>query len=933
MKKLLILILLCVFAASAFSYEELLLEATIKYSDGKIKWQDIIDAVDDGGLLIPIFQVAPALDLDVSFDRVNDIFSVTWQENTLPFSSTGYDNLPLLLDKMPVELAGDYYVHMEFFQSLMGITYLYDPLKMSLVIVLETPSPVVEQVESEELELEKTPVVVYEEPLSVLRPSSIEYQLEKTYRRGSSQTKGQFYLHFRSGLAEISIGAALDNNKLKNPYFLLTYENNNMLFKLGHTSFTSSTRLGNVSLFGLQFISPYPVISRNYPLAQIEIQGKKGDTAVIFVNNTPAKKVELKSNNPETVLVALKPYRYQVITVENAKILSKKISYNGVSNLNRGESQFNLYAGIFGKRQFEHLGELAELSYSRGLTDNIDFNLGFVWQRLGTVLEKPLLRSARQFELFSGVSLASNVYLVGKSVGGDASLITTFRTGYLELGYFNNPRDVLAYYQKPTGEGASLFLEKDLWSNLRLQGSAGVTFKTDTTPLLRYYKGSASLSFNKPLSRFSLSYGESENYLAQLEEVLRTKTLTAGMSLAFSRLSLSTKFSDQSFKLESLSWKQRQLQGKVTANLWKRLYLSSEAFVLEQEGALSGAGELQLGLSLPRSVNLNGAFDIQGKLRPDEELENMTASLALSFYLLGPHWEYKVQKNEGKRGDYTEYSCKVSLGNKDTQFWLSAALRQTAQKSLESTFKGYFGHTFASGLTLGLKYEKLPSSPLTGEQEHVASITISQGISFSAKGYLGHKYTGENLATTLAGTVFLDLNGNGLQDEEEPGVPNIEMRIGSKTATTNQDGFFLFSDLSPQITMFGFNPDKLTTDYVAPLLEMPVRIRTGDNIVLDMPLTMNGVLKGRVFIDTNLDGIYNDQDILLDWVQIKVLESEKQAFTNKNGNYYVEALPLGSFTVVVEPKSLPLGLKTPDPVRIHITPDALDVIVDFPLVY
>lgn len=105
------------------------------------------------------------------------------------------------------------------------------------------------------------------------------------------------------------------------------------------------------------------------------------------------------------------------------------------------------------------------------------------------------------------------------------------------------------------------------------------------------------------------------------------------MSLAFSRLSLSTKFSDQSFKLESLSWKQRQLQGKVTANLWKRLYLSSEAFVLEQEGALSGAGELQLGLSLPRSVNLNGAFDIQGKLRPDEELENMTASLALSFYL------------------------------------------------------------------------------------------------------------------------------------------------------------------------------------------------------------------------------------------------------------------------------------------------------------
>ena len=114
MKKLLILILLCVFAASAFSYEELLLEATIKYSDGKIKWQDIIDAVDDGGLLIPIFQVAPALVLFVSFDRVNDIFSVTWHENTLPFSSTGYDNLPLLLDKMPVELAGDYYVHMEF---------------------------------------------------------------------------------------------------------------------------------------------------------------------------------------------------------------------------------------------------------------------------------------------------------------------------------------------------------------------------------------------------------------------------------------------------------------------------------------------------------------------------------------------------------------------------------------------------------------------------------------------------------------------------------------------------------------------------------------------------------------------------------------------------------------------------------------------------
>ena len=934
MKRLMLLVLFVLLSVSALGFEEILLEITVQYLDGKIKWQEVIDAIDDGDVLLPLSQISNALELDVSFDRANDSFSVSFKDNPKSFTASGYNDLPLLAEKKPLELDNDYYVHVGFLDSVLEMTHLYDPLKSSLIIVLSYPSPKIEQTREGTIDLEIEAEKPFEAPLSPFRFSSFEYQLEKTYRKDSSQNDGQFYLHFRTGLAEISTGITLENTRLKNPYFLLTYEQNNLLFKLGHTAFTSQTRLGNTSLLGLIFIKPYPTITRKYPVIDLEIQGKKGDVAVVFINNSPAKKIELTSDEPELVLLPLKPYRYQVITVENAKLISQKTYYNGISFLEKGEAQTCLYAGYFGKKRFERLGELVEFSYSRGLTENSDFNAAFVWQKKD-VLESPLLRFDLKTELFNGFSLASIFYLNGLGqTGGEFSLISTFKTGYLEFSYYNRPKQILAYYKKPVNKGVTVSLEKDFSTSLRLQATTGVSLKTESTPLLRFFLASASLSFAKPLSRFSLSYGQNESYIAPPEKILLTDTFTFSYSLALPRFNLNAKYTDQSLVLDTLSWNQKQLGGKLTFSIGNFVFFNNETILSsENKNSLSGSNEMQLNANLTRTLCLTGTLSLEGTIKPSYQLDNQTNGLGLSFYLGPPFWEFRVQRNLGQRGNYTEYSGKVTIGNQKTKFSLNAALRETEKKLLENTFKLLFNHTFTNGFTAGIRYEKLASTPYSNTQERIGSISISHGVSFTSKGILGHKYTGEDLASSVSGVVFLDLNGNGVKDEREPGIEKIEMKLGPQTVLTNKDGFFMFSTVSSKSYLFGFNPEKLTADYVAPLLNFPINIRNGDHIVFDMPLTMNGVVKGRVFIDTNLDTIFNEKDIVLDWVNIKIEELDKQTFSDKSGNYYIENLPLGTFTVKVDPKSIPLGLSPGEPKKAYITPDSLDCILDIPLVY
>jgi len=50
---------------------------------------------------------------------------------------------------------------------------------------------------------------------------------------------------------------------------------------------------------------------------------------------------------------------------------------------------------------------------------------------------------------------------------------------------------------------------------------------------------------------------------------------------------------------------------------------------------------------------------------------------------------------------------------------------------------------------------------------------------------------------TISGTVFFDVNGNGEQDEDEPGIEDIEVTLNDdETTESNEDGFYIFDELS-----------------------------------------------------------------------------------------------------------------------------------------
>ncbi len=56
----------------------------------------------------------------------------------------------------------------------------------------------------------------------------------------------------------------------------------------------------------------------------------------------------------------------------------------------------------------------------------------------------------------------------------------------------------------------------------------------------------------------------------------------------------------------------------------------------------------------------------------------------------------------------------------------------------------------------------------------------------------------EEVYYTISGTVFFDVDGDGLLDDDEPGIPGVEVTLNDETVTyTDEDGFYIFTGLRP----------------------------------------------------------------------------------------------------------------------------------------
>ena len=99
---------------------------------------------------------------------------------------------------------------------------------------------------------------------------------------------------------------------------------------------------------------------------------------------------------------------------------------------------------------------------------------------------------------------------------------------------------------------------------------------------------------------------------------------------------------------------------------------------------------------------------------------------------------------------------------------------------------------------------------------------------------------------SITGKKFYDANGNGVQDEDEPGLPGQEVKLvenGKELAsvTTGQDGTYTFSNLVPG-----------TYEVDDPIL---VTLTTQVHIVVNVPAFSPNIISGMKFNDQNGNGV------------------------------------------------------------------------------
>jgi hypothetical protein len=192
--------------------------------------------------------------------------------------------------------------------------------------------------------------------------------------------------------------------------------------------------------------------------------------------------------------------------------------------------------------------------------------------------------------------------------------------------------------------------------------------------------------------------------------------------------------------------------------------------------------------------------------------------------------------------------------------------------------------------------------------------------------------------------VWLDLNGNGKQDGGEPGIPNVKVVLSgtsayglpvSKTSTTDSNGLYGFHGLCQGSYSVKVDETTIPTSFIpttstsangddlvpfdsnsAAGTAVHLTSDTQDNPTVDfgyVPLC-DGKVGNFVWKDLNTNGLQDSGEPGIAGVEVKIGGTNSygqlvsmSATTNANGLYAFNGLCAGSYTLTVNPSTVPTG--------------------------
>ncbi len=154
----------------------------------------------------------------------------------------------------------------------------------------------------------------------------------------------------------------------------------------------------------------------------------------------------------------------------------------------------------------------------------------------------------------------------------------------------------------------------------------------------------------------------------------------------------------------------------------------------------------------------------------------------------------------------------------------------------------------------------------------------------------------------LTGLVYLDENANGNFDEDEEGIPNINIIItnsegNNQTVTTNANGIFsaVVIEGETSILIDENDPDFPTgaiqtegTNPINTIVTIGETTEVGDSGYFVPDENIEGILTARVYLDSNGNGTQDNDELGIENIEIiitDVFANEQIVFTDENGDF------------------------------------------------
>lgn len=198
-------------------------------------------------------------------------------------------------------------------------------------------------------------------------------------------------------------------------------------------------------------------------------------------------------------------------------------------------------------------------------------------------------------------------------------------------------------------------------------------------------------------------------------------------------------------------------------------------------------------------------------------------------------------------------------------------------------------------------------------------------VSMSSEAYLRNS---PRATSIILGVAYHDVDGDGVMDQNESGIPDVEVRLVGTTKSTRTNNFGKYyialgagSYSIQEVDPFGYTSTTPNLVSVSLSPGQAEQINFGD-----ISSSGFGYIRGKVFEDLNQNGVIDAGENGIGEVLLS-LDTGEEVFTNQNGDYSF-IVQLGNY-ILVETDKEGYGSTTPNSAEITVASDGDTVVVDF----